>query len=79
MKILLHENVKMKRPNRQLGPSGVWPFRELIVGFLEMETPTSASSPSSQLSTDLKDVWPHRRRPVLTADTLFSAPVTAPR
>lgn len=71
--------MKTRSSNRQLGPSGALSFRELMVGFLEMETPASASSPSSQLSTDLKDVWPHRRRPVLTPATLFSAPEGAAR
>lgn len=48
-----------------------------MVGFLEMETPASGSSPSSQLSMDLKDVCPHRRRPVRAEVMLFSAPVGA--
>lgn len=47
-------------------------LREVMVGFLEMETPVSLSSLSSQLSTDLKDVWPHRRRAGRAC--LFSAP-----
>lgn len=75
--LLLHENDEGVT-DLELGPSSGLSFRELIVGFLEMETPASASSPSSQLSTDLKDVWPHRLRPVLTPVMLFSAPVRAP-
>lgn len=67
----------MKRSNRQPGPSSALSFTELMVGFLEMETPASASSPSSQLSTDLKDACPHRLRPVLAPVVLFSAPVAA--
>lgn len=68
-------NMTMRSSNRQLDVLRALSFRELIVGFLEMETPASASSTLSQLSTDLIDVWPHRRRPVLTPVTLFSAPV----
>lgn len=74
--LLLHENGEGVT-DLELGPSSGLSFRELIVGFLEMETPASASSPSSQLSADLKDVWPHRLRPVLTPVMLFSAPVRA--
>lgn len=44
-----------------------------MVGFLEIETPASASSDSSKLSADLMEVWPHRLRPLLTPVTLFSA------
>lgn len=65
------------RSHRWLGPFSALSFRELMVGFLEMDTPASASSPSSQLSTDLKDVWPHRRRPDLTPVVLLSAPMGA--
>lgn len=67
--------MKIRRSNRQLGPPAAPSFRELMVGFLEMETPASASSPSSQLSSDLLDASPQRLRPVLTALMLFSAPV----
>ncbi|KAF3857968.1 hypothetical protein F7725_011169 [Dissostichus mawsoni] len=66
--------MKIRRSNRQLGPSAAPSFRELMVGFLEMETPASASSPSSQLSSDLLAACPQRLRPVLTALMLFSAP-----
>lgn len=45
------------------------------MGFLEKETPTSVSSTWSKLSKDLKDIWPHLRRPVRTPGALFSAPV----
>lgn len=67
----------MRSANRQPGASPS--CRELMVGFLEMETPASASSALSKLSMDLMDVCPHRRRAVLALETLFSAPVGVPR
>lgn len=52
------------------GGSFFFSLKALMLGFLEWEAPKSQSSKSSQLSPDLKTVWPQRLRAPLWPSVL---------